>query len=134
MIFFIRGPRAVELGLRVVIFCLWLYFCGVRGRALQAQGSIMGVVPLKDDDDFKKHNMKAVEAAASELRGFVGDIEAIEAQLADMNRDRKDIYVVAKSKGFDVKALRRLIAERKRDVQDLADERAAVEQYRDLLL
>ena len=94
----------------------------------------MGVVPLKDDDDFKKHNMKAVEAAASELRGFVGDIEAIEAQLADMNRDRKDIYVVAKSKGFDVKALRRLIAERKRDVQDLADERAAVEQYRDLLL
>lgn len=94
----------------------------------------MTVVPLKDDDDFKKHNMKAVETAAEELRQYVSDIEAVEAQIADMNRERKDIYVVAKSKGFDVKALRRLIAERKRDAQDLADERAAVEQYRDLLL
>lgn len=94
----------------------------------------MTVVPLKDDDDFKKHNMKAVETAAEELRQYVSDIEAVEAQIADMNRERQDVYVVAKSKGYDVKALRRLIAERKRDAQDLADERAAVEQYRDLLL
>lgn len=94
----------------------------------------MGVVPLKDDDDFKKHNMKAVETASAELREFVSDIESIEAQIADMNIDRQDIYTVAKSKGFDVRALRRLIAERKRDAQELADERAAVEQYRDLLL
>lgn len=94
----------------------------------------MGVVPLKDDNDFKKHNMKAVKTAAEELRVFVGDIESIEAQIADMNSDRQDIYTVAKSRGYDVRALRRLIAERKRDAAELEEERAAVEQYRDLLL
>lgn len=94
----------------------------------------MGVVPLKDDDDFKKHNMKAVDTAAEELRVFVGDVEAIDAQVSDLNRDRQDLFTVARSKGYDVKALRRLIAERKRDAEELEEERLAVAHYRELLL
>ena len=94
----------------------------------------MGVVPLKDDDDFKKHNMKAVDNAAEELRVFVGDVEAIDAQVSDLNRDRQDLFTLAKSKGYDVKALRRLIAERKRDAAELEEERLAVQHYRELLL
>ena len=94
----------------------------------------MGVVPLKDDDDFKKHNKKAVDTAAEELRVFVGDVEAIDAQVSDLNRDRQDMFTVAKSKGYDVKALRRLIAERKRDAAELEEERLAVQHYRELLL
>ena len=94
----------------------------------------MTVVPLKDDDDFKKHNMKAVETASEELRLFVGDVEAIDAQVSDLSRDRQDMFTVAKSKGYDVKALRRLISERKRDAAELEEERLAVEQYRNLLL
>ena len=94
----------------------------------------MGVVPLKDDDDFKKHNMKAVDTAAEELRVFVGDVEAIDAQVSDLSRDRQDLFTLAKSKGYDVKALRRLIAERKRDAEELEEERLAVQYYRELLL
>jgi uncharacterized protein (UPF0335 family) len=48
--------------------------------------------------------------------------------------DQKDLMTVAKSKGWDTKALRRLLAERKRDVADLEEERQLVEQYRNLLL
>ena len=94
----------------------------------------MSVIPLKDDDDFKKHNMKATEAASVELRAFVSDIEALDAQAADLSREKQDIMTVVKSKGYNVKALRRLLAERKRDAVDLQEEREAVEQYRDLLL
>ena len=94
----------------------------------------MGVVPLKHDDDFKKHNMKAAEAASEELRVFVADVESLEAQVADLNRDKADLFTVVKHKGYDVKALRRLIAERKRDAAELAAEREAVDVYRDLLL
>ena len=94
----------------------------------------MGVVPLKDDDDFKKHNMKAVDTAAEELRVFVGDVESIDAQVSDLSRDRQDLFTLAKSKGYDVKALRRLIAERKRDAAELEEERLAVQHYRELLL
>ena len=94
----------------------------------------MSVIPLKDDDDFKKPNMKATEAASVELRAFVSDIEALDAQAADLSREKQDIMTVVKSKGYNVKALRRLLAERKRDAADLQEEREAVEQYRDLLL
>jgi len=94
----------------------------------------MTVIPLKDDDDFKKHNHKATEAAAEELRRFVDDLEALDAQVSDLSREKKDIMVVVKSKGYDVKALRRLLTERKRDAAELQEERDTVEMYRNLLL
>lgn len=94
----------------------------------------MSVIPLKEDEDFRRHNQKAVESASEEMRAFVGDIEAIESQVSDLAREKSDIYTIAKSKGYDVKAIRRLIAERKRDAADLAAERETVELYRGLLL
>jgi len=97
-------------------------------------GANMSVIPLKDDDDFKRHNQKATEVAAEELRRFVDDLEALDAQVMDLSREKKDIMVVVKSKGYDVKALRRLLAERKRDAAELQEERDTVEMYRNLLL
>lgn len=94
----------------------------------------MGVVPMKDDADFRKHNQKATEAAAEELRRFVADIESVDAQVADLQRERKDIFTVVKSKSYDVKALRKVIAERKRDAADLAEEREIMALYQELLL
>lgn len=94
----------------------------------------MGVVPMKDDADFRKHNQKATEAAAEELRQFVADIESVDAQVADLQRERKDIFTVVKSKSYDVKALRKVIAERKRDAADLAEEREIMALYQELLL
>lgn len=94
----------------------------------------MGVIPFKDDDDFKKHNQKATEEASKELREFVSDLESLDAQMADLQRDRQDIFTVVKSKGYNVKALRRLLAERKRDAGELAEEKEVIEVYRNLLL
>jgi uncharacterized protein (UPF0335 family) len=51
-----------------------------------------------------------------------------------MRRDQKDLMTVAKSKGWDTKALRRLLAERKRDAAELAEEQELVAKYRNLLL
>ena len=94
----------------------------------------MGVIPFKDDDDFKKHNQKATEEASKELREFVSDLESLDAQMADLQRDRQDILTVVKSKGYNVKALRKLLAERKRDAGELAEEKEVIEVYRNLLL
>lgn len=94
----------------------------------------MSVIPLKDDDDFKKHNQKATETAAKELQEFVDDLEAFEAQMLDLKSDVKDVYTVVKAKGYNVKALRKLIAERKRDFGELQEEREVIEMYRELLL
>jgi len=94
----------------------------------------MSVLPFKEDEDFRKHNQKAEESGAKELRQMVEEYESLDAQVADLRRDQKDLMTVAKSKGWDTKALRRLLAERKRDVADLEEERQLVEQYRNLLL
>jgi len=51
-----------------------------------------------------------------------------------LNRDRQDFFTLAKSKGYDIKALRTLIAERRRNAEELEEERLAVQHYRDLLL
>jgi uncharacterized protein (UPF0335 family) len=51
-----------------------------------------------------------------------------------MRRDQKDLLTVAKSKGWNTKALRRLLAERKRDAGELQEEQEAVQMYRKLLL
>jgi len=94
----------------------------------------MSVIPFKDDEDFKKHNQKVTEEAAKELQEFVQELESLDAQMADLQRDRQDILTVVKSKGYNVKALRRLLAERKRDAGELAEEKEMIELYRNLLL
>jgi len=94
----------------------------------------MGVIPMKDDEGFRKHNQQATEAAAVELREFVADIEAVDAQMQDLQRERKDLFTVVKSRGYDVKALRKVLAERKRDAAELAEEREVMALYQELLL
>lgn len=94
----------------------------------------MSVLPFKEDDDFRKHNQKAADSAVEDLRNFVSEFESLDAQVADLRRDQKDLMTVIKSKGYDTKALRRLLAERKRDAADLAEERELVAQYQEMLL
>jgi uncharacterized protein (UPF0335 family) len=94
----------------------------------------MGVVPMKHDDDFFRHNSKATEAAGKELAVYVADIEAIDAQVIDLAKEKSDIFTIAKAKGYNVKALRKLLAERKRDAAELLEERQVIELYKELLL
>ena len=94
----------------------------------------MSVLPFKEDEDFRKHNQKAEESGAKELRQMVEEYESLDAQVADLRRYQKDIMTVAKSKGWDTKALRRLLAERKRDAGELQEEQETVQMYRKLLL
>jgi uncharacterized protein (UPF0335 family) len=90
-------------------------------------------LPMKDDEDFRRHNQKAMEAAATELRQAVADYERLEGEKQDVARDQKDIFTVLKSKGYNVKAVRQIIRERRRDKGELEEEQAIVEQYRLLL-
>lgn len=91
-------------------------------------------LPFKEDEDFRKHNQKANEAAAEELQRFVEATESDDAQIADIQRDKKDRFAVIKSKGYNVKALRRLLADRKKDAGQEAEIKDVMEQYKSLLL
>lgn len=71
--------------------------------------------------------------AAGELRSFIERIERTEQEKKEAAELQKEVYAEAKSRGYDVKVLKKIVAMRKRDPQDLAEEEAITELYRDAI-
>ena len=65
-----------------------------------------------------------------ELLQIVERIEAQNATIADETEIRKAIYAEAKSSGFDVKVLRKVVALRKKRADEVAEEEAIEMTYR----
>lgn len=76
---------------------------------------------------------QAYTATAAELRAFVERYERLEADKADIADQMKEVMAEAKGRGYDTKALRKLIALRKRTPDDIAEEEAVLEMYREAL-
>jgi uncharacterized protein (UPF0335 family) len=70
---------------------------------------------------------------ADELRQFIERIERLDAEKKDLAEQQKEVMSEAKGRGYDTKVLRKLIAIRKRDVNDLAEEEAVMEMYKEAL-
>jgi len=70
---------------------------------------------------------------ADELRQFIERIERLDAEKADIADQQKEVMAEAKSRGYDTKVMRKLIAIRKRDKDDLAEEEAVLDMYRQAL-
>jgi uncharacterized protein (UPF0335 family) len=94
----------------------------------------MAILPFKEDTDFAKHNQHAELTAQQDLTQVVQRLEALALERADLGREMSDELVVAKAKGFNVKAIKRLVAERKRDADELREEKDVVQLYKDMLL
>jgi len=67
--------------------------------------------------------------AGDELRQFIERWEHLEAEKKDIANGQKEVMAEAKGRGYDVKVLRKVIAMRKRDANDLAEEQAVFEMY-----
>lgn len=68
--------------------------------------------------------------AADRLRSLVDRIERLEEERKALAGDIKDIYVEAKSAGFDVKVLRQLIRIRKQQPADVEEQETLLNVYR----
>ena len=68
--------------------------------------------------------------AAQELRAFVERYERLEAEKQDIAEGQKEVMLEAKGRGYDTKALRRIIADRKKTADQLAEEEAIIDMYR----
>jgi len=67
--------------------------------------------------------------AADALRQFVDRIERLEDEKKGLSDDIKDVYGQAKSQGFDVKVLRKIISLRKKDRQEREEEEQILALY-----
>ena len=85
---------------------------------------------FKQDAEFDAMGDNAHKAAAEQIRAYIERYERLEAEKQDIADQQKEVMAEAKGNGFDVKALRRIIRDRKRDADDLAEEQAIVDLYK----
>jgi uncharacterized protein (UPF0335 family) len=67
--------------------------------------------------------------ARDQLRTFIERIERLEEERKTIADDIKDIYAEAKSLGFIPKTMKRVVALRKQDADERAEEQAILDTY-----
>ena len=64
-----------------------------------------------------------------QLRSLVQRIERLEEEKKTIADDIKEVYAEAKGNGYDVKVLRKVVALRKRDLDERKEEEAILDLY-----
>lgn len=88
---------------------------------------------FKNDPEFAKMEEQANEQMERLLKATVADYEAFMADRDAAAGEMSATLKQAKDHGLNVKAFKRLIAERKRDREEVVEEDRMLEQYRSLL-
>lgn len=70
---------------------------------------------------------------ADELRQFIERFERLEMEKKDIADQQKEVMAEAKARGYDTKVMRKVIALRKRDRDEIAEEEAVLEMYKEAL-
>ena len=81
-----------------------------------------------DDDENTTRDTGGV--AGERLKSFIERVERMEQEKSDLAEDIKEIYAEAKSVGFDVKTIRKLIRLRKMDTEKRREEEELLELYK----
>jgi len=83
-----------------------------------------------DSTDITAEKPQTGGIAADRLRSLVDRIERLEEERKALSSDIKDIYLEAKSAGFDVKVLRQLIRIRKQEAAEVEEQETLLDVYR----
>ena len=86
-----------------------------------------------DDMSDASARPESYRVTADELRQFVERFERLEMEKKDLADQQKEVMAEAKSRGYDTKVLRKLVALRKREPDDIAEEEAVLEMYKEAL-
>ncbi len=89
------------------------------------------------DDDIESGHSSGPDASyrvtADELRQFVERFERLELEKKDIADQQKEVMAEAKGRGYDTKAMRKLIALRKKSADEIAEEEAILDMYKEAL-
>lgn len=78
-------------------------------------------------DDITAESAQTI--ASGQLRSFIERIERLEEEKKTIADDIKEVYAEAKGNGYDVKVLRKVVALRKRDLEERKEEEAILDLY-----
>ena len=80
---------------------------------------------------MKNANHGAIDGA--QLKSFVERTESLEQEIAALNADKSEVYKEAKSAGYDPKYIRKIVALRKLDPDELDEADELLKMYREAL-
>ena len=86
-----------------------------------------------DNENSSDSGDASYRVTAGELRQFIERIERLDAEKKDLADQQKEVMAEAKGRGYDTKVMRKLVAMRKRDADDIAEEEAVLEMYKQAL-
>ena len=75
----------------------------------------------------------AYNVTADELRQFIERYEQLESVKKDVVEQQKELMAEAKGRGYDTQVMRKVIALRKRKPDEIAEEEAVLEMYKQAL-
>ena len=85
------------------------------------------------DESTEASTAASYRVTADELRQFIERFERLEAEKKDIADQQKEVMAEAKGRGYDTKVMRKVIAIRKRDASDVAEEEAVLDMYKQAL-
>lgn len=85
------------------------------------------------EEEYETSKDSSYRVTADELRQFIERFERLEMEKKDIADHQKEVMAEAKGRGYDTKVMRKLIALRKRDQDDIAEEEAVMEMYKEAL-
>jgi uncharacterized protein (UPF0335 family) len=71
--------------------------------------------------------------SAEQLCGYVSRVERVQEEIDGLNDDKKEIFGEAKSLGFDVPTIKKVIQRRRKDRQELNEEDQLLTLYEDII-
>lgn len=84
-------------------------------------------------DEITEPKPDSYRVTAEELRQFIERWERLEAEKKDLADQQKEVMAEAKGRGYDTKVMRKVIALRRREPDDIAEEEAVLEMYKQAL-
>jgi len=73
--------------------------------------------------------MNSIELDKAKLLQYIERLEVYEDTIADANSSKKEIMAEAKSDGFDPKAIKYILRQRKKDRDQIAEEKELFDAY-----
>ena len=77
----------------------------------------------------RQHGMGGGQVAADELRLLIERAERLEDEKKGISDDIKDVMAEAKGRGYDPKAIRKILSIRKKKKEEVQEENAILETY-----
>lgn len=73
--------------------------------------------------------MSDITIPGGKIRSFVERVENIDAELQELNEQKKEVFAEAKGEGFDVKILKEIIKLRKQDKNERDEREGLLDLY-----